>query len=80
MEAGAVAAYGVSADGRRGVLELLRDVFDQRLAVHTLKSPADLRPQTSLRLFKELQVTVVCQGSIVENLTSSGCTGCVLTT
>lgn len=44
MEAGAVVADGVSADGRRGVLELLRDIFDQRLAVHALKSPADLTP------------------------------------
>lgn len=45
VEAGAVVADRVPADGRRGVLELLRDVFDQRLAVHTLKGPADLRPQ-----------------------------------
>lgn len=45
MEAGAVAADWVAADGRRGVLELLRDVFDQRLAVQALKGPADLRAQ-----------------------------------
>lgn len=45
MEAGAVAADGVAADGGRGVLELLRDVFDQRLAVQTLEGPADLRRQ-----------------------------------
>lgn len=45
MEAGAVAADGVAADGGRGVLELLRDVFDQRLAVQALEGPADLRWQ-----------------------------------
>lgn len=45
MEAGAVAADRVAADGWRGVLELLRDVFDQRLAVQTLKGPTDLRAQ-----------------------------------
>lgn len=60
MEAGAVAADGVSTDGGRGVLELLWDVFDQRLAVHALKGPADLRPQASSTRFKQPRAIVVC--------------------
>lgn len=46
VEAGAVVADGIPADGRRGVFELLRDVFDQRLAVHALEGPAHLQNTT----------------------------------
>ena len=42
-EAGAVVAHGVPADGRLRVLELLRDVFDHRLAVHALEGAAHLQ-------------------------------------
>lgn len=45
VEAGAVVADGVPADGRRGVFELLRDVFDQRLAVHAQEGTAHLQTQ-----------------------------------
>lgn len=44
VEAGAVVAHGVPADGWRAVFELLGDVFDHRLAVHALKGAAHLRP------------------------------------
>lgn len=45
MEARAVVADGVPADGGRGVFELLRDVFDHPLAVHAQEGAAHLRPQ-----------------------------------
>lgn len=44
VEAGAVVADRVSADGWWGVFELLWDVFDQRLTVHTLEGGTDLQP------------------------------------
>lgn len=44
VEAGAVVAGGVSADGWWGVFELLRDVFDHRLAVHALEGGTHLQP------------------------------------
>lgn len=43
VEARAVAAGWVSADGGRRVLELLRDVFDHRLTVHAQEGAADLK-------------------------------------
>lgn len=45
VEARAVVANGVPADGGRGVFELLRDVFDHPLAVHAQEGAAHLRPQ-----------------------------------
>lgn len=48
VETGAVVADGIPADGRWGVFELLRDVFDQRLAVHALEGPTHLQNTTML--------------------------------
>ena len=45
VEARAVVADGVPADGGRRVFELLGDVFDQPLAVHAQEGSAHLRPQ-----------------------------------
>lgn len=42
VEAGAVVAHGVPADGRRRVFELLRDIFDHCLAVHAQEGTAHL--------------------------------------
>lgn len=47
VEAGAVVADRVSADGWWGVLELLWDVFDQGLAVHAQEGAARLRAPRS---------------------------------
>lgn len=46
VEAGAVVADGVSADGWWGVFELLGDVFDHCLAVHAEESTAHLKTRT----------------------------------
>lgn len=43
VEAGAVVADGVSADGWWGVFELLRDIFDQCLAVHAQEGATHLQ-------------------------------------
>lgn len=42
VEAGAVVAHRVSADGWRGVFELLGDVFDHCLAVHAQEGATHL--------------------------------------
>lgn len=45
MEAGAVVADRVSADGWRGVFKLLRDVFDHCLAVQAQEGATHLKTQ-----------------------------------
>lgn len=45
VEASAVIADRVPADGRRRVFELLGDVFDHRLAVHALEGRTHLQAQ-----------------------------------
>lgn len=50
VEAGAVVADRIPADGRWGVFELLRDVFDQRLAVHALEGPTHLKKPNNVVL------------------------------
>lgn len=47
MEAGAIVAHRVSADGWWGVLKLLGDIFDHCLAVHAQEGAADLKPHGS---------------------------------
>lgn len=47
VEAGAVVADRVSADGWWGVFELLGDIFDHCLAVHAQERAAHLKPQGS---------------------------------
>lgn len=59
VEAGAVVADGVPADGWWRVLELLRDVFDQRLAVHAQEGTAHLQTPNTESL--DLRVPT-CEG------------------
>lgn len=47
VEAGAVVADGVSADGRWRVFKLLGDVFDHGLAVHAQEGAAHLEAHGS---------------------------------
>lgn len=57
VEAGAVVAHRVPADGGRRVLELLGDIFDQRLAVHALEGAAHLQSSTALEYGSGLRQT-----------------------
>lgn len=88
VEAGAVVADGVPADGRWGVFELLGDVFDQCLAVHAQEGATHLESYykdnvitDKLNIFMHHSFLFVLFFVLTAGyLTSSGCTGCVLTT
>lgn len=70
VEASAVAADGVPADGGRGVLELLGHVRTHPLAVQTQERPAHLketerRGSDSCRTAKDLFRNDICSAAVI---------------